>query len=738
MGRISNTRKMKHFAIIIALILGFSYAQVGETLALLPDRSLYLSGEKIWFHLELKPTPGEGQQPFSKVAYLELLDLKGQAYAREKIWMENKSGQGSLPIPAELPSGHYLLKAYTLAQADQDIRPWVLRVVNPEKGLPKAEGNKEWQFYHKGGGLIMDKANSTLVEVPFQFWNKWEKIYLINHQGLKLDSLDKINPRYARLDWTPEQGQQYFLNLKQKDGEIQIFPMEIPTENLQFTLEAGSNSLNLKALFSKSSFEKLGKQEVQVDIFSRGKRLGKYSWLISGQENQLGLNSSLEPGELYYFMLKEKSGEVLSILPYQTPLISEEIEIKGLKAVYAKRSSVDFRINAEDVSLVKVVDRSLTMRRLSEQSFWFSNPDAIEASWQSGQLKDIAEPLMWIWQEHLSQNGLPRIQELDSIPFPESRGISLLGRVYARQEGQSVKNIPVLISITGESPQVHSTRTDEVGRFRLSLTGLSGVQDIFLVAKDPEGAPLSIRIVQPFRDAKSKWKAAPIFLDEALEKSIEKLYRNREVKAYFDEDSPEFRPVRHQIPFNISGEETVRKLEDFIGLPTMREVFNEVIPFVSIRSKGDKRFLYIYDNKEMLTYENPIVLLDGVPILDADHLLDADTEKIDELVVIPRRYLLGDELIGGALFVYSKEANMGGLQPEEGVVYLKYQTLSQSEKFQPLASQDEAGSSKPLFGGLLYWGEKEGSFLTGDEKGEYEVEVIRHNRPIVVKTVLVK
>src|SRR5688572_4276769 len=77
------------------------------------DRSLYVTGENMWFKIYY--TDGVLHRPLelSKVCYLELIDSDNEPVLQTKVSMNKGGGHGSLFIPATVNSGNYTLRAYT-------------------------------------------------------------------------------------------------------------------------------------------------------------------------------------------------------------------------------------------------------------------------------------------------------------------------------------------------------------------------------------------------------------------------------------------------------------------------------------------------------------------------------------------------------------------------------------------------------------------------------------------------
>lgn len=105
----------KYHVILLGLLLGFCLPVAArERIYISTDRSAYVSGDLVWcsaFSLG-------GSQTRSGVAYLELFSADGTA-VQAKIALVGGRGAGVLQLPASLPTGNYLLCAYTSGDDDR-------------------------------------------------------------------------------------------------------------------------------------------------------------------------------------------------------------------------------------------------------------------------------------------------------------------------------------------------------------------------------------------------------------------------------------------------------------------------------------------------------------------------------------------------------------------------------------------------------------------------------------------
>lgn len=142
----STLRKYLIIQVILLIsIVHWSYSQKTdfqniENVKLATDRSLYLSGEQIWYSASYTLNP-INSQPLSKLLYVELFDNEQKLVVSQKVTIKNGIANGMIPLSEQLVSGYYILRAYTRYQENFPV--WqmtmvILSIVNPDHPLPAA------------------------------------------------------------------------------------------------------------------------------------------------------------------------------------------------------------------------------------------------------------------------------------------------------------------------------------------------------------------------------------------------------------------------------------------------------------------------------------------------------------------------------------------------------------------------------------------------------------------------
>lgn len=118
--------------LLIQPAIGQSLTNPVERVSFHTPKTLYFSGEKIWF--EAKVTMGS-EPSVSQVVYAELIDRNSVSIIHTKVPLQNGEAVNFLKISDQIPSDHYLLRVYTRISPYLDINSGIsqqfVTVINP-------------------------------------------------------------------------------------------------------------------------------------------------------------------------------------------------------------------------------------------------------------------------------------------------------------------------------------------------------------------------------------------------------------------------------------------------------------------------------------------------------------------------------------------------------------------------------------------------------------------------------
>jgi hypothetical protein len=176
-------------------------------------------------------------------------------------------------------------------------------------------------------------------------------------------------------------------------------------------------------------------------------------------------------------------------------------------------------------------------------------------------------------------------------------------------------------------------------------------------------------------------------------------------------------------------------LDDYIKLPSMEEVFIELVPGVILRSKKSGYEMKITNPLTGIFYnEPPLVMIDGVIINDLAVLVNLDPEKVEKIEVVITPYLIGDLILHGIVNVITRSGDFSNVTIPEYAVILPYKIIETPPViiFPDYSVEMYRLSRAPDLRNTLYWnpsvktnsnGEAEIEFWTSDLPGIYTINI---------------
>jgi hypothetical protein len=162
----------------VLCFLGFVGTSIGQTVTSQKEqvyfhtpKTLYFSGEKIWF--EAKVSLGE-RATSSQVLYAELVDRNSNSITHVKVPLQAGVALNFIPISDQIPSDQYLLRVYTrispYLDLNQGIAQQLVTIINPkippkEVTASNRQISRSSQSYEKGAAVNFDSSSTTEGQV---------------------------------------------------------------------------------------------------------------------------------------------------------------------------------------------------------------------------------------------------------------------------------------------------------------------------------------------------------------------------------------------------------------------------------------------------------------------------------------------------------------------------------------------------------------------------------------------
>jgi hypothetical protein len=259
--------------------------------------------------------------------------------------------------------------------------------------------------------------------------------------------------------------------------------------------------------------------------------------------------------------------------------------------------------------------------------------------------------------------------------YPETRGISITGRLLENKAGRPVPNALINLSVIGDK-DVMAIRTDSSGRYFFALPAYSGNRDIFLCAENIQGHSPEIFIENDFCPKPVNLPSPMFRLTKNEKETAYELAVNQSITSKFRQDTVagEHGPPKGGMPFY--GEQTeVLVIDKYIDLPTVEEYFNELPVDVKVRkSEGRKYFRFVTTRTEMTIFD-PLVLIDWVAVDDIDRVLALSPKALDRIELVNAPYIKGNITYGGIISFVSKNNDFAGIDLPASGTFINYKFL---------------------------------------------------------------
>ncbi|HNW53410.1 MAG TPA: hypothetical protein PKN21_04025, partial [Bacteroidales bacterium] len=262
--------------------------------------------------------------------------------------------------------------------------------------------------------------------------------------------------------------------------------------------------------------------------------------------------------------------------------------------------------------------------------------------------------------------------------YPETRGLSITGKLTQNPAGVPVIDKKVNLSIIGEGRDFMSARTDSTGQFHFAMPSYSGTRDLFVCAEKIDSVKVKIWVDNDFCTLPVQLPSPAINLSADDLKNLQDMAQNVQISAHYYTDSAgnKRKPKTEKYPFY--GKPTnIIYIDKYIQLPTLEEYFNELPSEVKVRKrKGQPRF-DVLGTRGVSLYE-PLVMVDYVAVDEPAKVLAASPQNISRIEVVKDDYIKGGQTYGGVVSIISKKADFAGIDLPSAGIFINFNFLSEN------------------------------------------------------------
>jgi len=751
----------------------FNQNNLHEKIYVHTDRSSYLCGEIVWFKAYLTNAANNQPLSLSKVIYVEVLNKLHQPVLQEKIAVSEGYGSGSVFLPFSLSSGNYELRAYTNwmknFSADNYFKKNIA-IINTTRNLDSTARHEsisyQLDFFPEGGNLV----NGLQSEIAFKINDNKDKG--IDAEGVILDQMHDTVTRFKTLRFgmghfylNPEAGKEYTAIVTCKNGAS--IKKDLPKAyNAGYVMHVADTGLNdLKISIKAAGLQQ--REHATIYVIIQNNRIINFAQTQDiGNGNAILIinKDSLKDGVSQITVFDADKKPLCERLYFKRPKNKLLVNVNADQKNYQLRSKVlmsvattdqsqhilpgnlsvaVYRLNSlhqsPDENIFSYLWLSSNLRgHIEDPDYYFSNENA-----ETGEALDnllLAQGWRKFDWDKVLQNKAPAFKYV-----PEYSGHIITGRVTSEAIKKPVSGLIVYLSVPGRRVQLKGCVSDSAGMVHFDMKDFVGAGQIVVQTNDGNDNIYHLEIFSPFSEDYSSNSFPSFYVSENESDNLQKANLGVQVEnAYHEKDLQKLAtPSIDSLPFYDKPYKTYM-LDNYTRFTTMEEVLREYVDEINVRRKGTNFRLMtfnapafpIHDKQtvEQILENNPLVLLDGVPVFDINKLIAYDPLKVQKLEVVASRYYWGPITADGIASFTTYKGNLEGFTLNPHDLIMDYDGLQKQRVFfsPDYSSEKELHSRLPDFRTLLYWSpgiitDKNGaarfSFYTGDVPGKYIVDM---------------
>ena len=716
---------------------------VRESVTFITDRTIYLTGEQIWFSARVSINQTDSTRQLSNVLYVEIFRNKS-VVVKKKFQITNGKVQGMIPIPEELPSANYYLRVYTKYQRNFPVKDFfttMLTLVNPENapGEPDATTDNPIAIKPEGGRLIDGISAFLAVQIHPRWYHAMKSCLLKNNHQKTIDTISFSDNGLALVPFTPCDSLDYHvvLTLKSGDSLIKLLPKVLP-DGITMSVNPFNHAIRMNA--TKGYLETASSNHT-LYIFSGGQRVATISVKVNEPRQTILFNSFPKSG-IYTIFLTNPSGDIISYSATYIPPGLVTLPIQTNRDEFHPRDKVNLTIKTRGLNPGKIACLTLSVVKSGTRysvrdglpSCVLNNPDLLPAFSPNLNITDslMATQIKTLLMLHEDSPDESAITSNTTYRWqPEIRGVSLSGIIRDAKTKEPLAGKWIYASVLGNHAQIHAYRSGDDGEFLFSLNQLEDHQQLSLSTDSIPGVETEFLIFNDFADRWPLFKDIPLIIDSTRQIVLNEMLRNYEVSKYFQPKEKTDSDSLQAIPFPFTDVQSSTTLADYVALPTMTETLNEVVDWVKVSQHDGKPQITVIDPTKAHVYNHPFILVDNLPVYNVADVLAINPANVKSVDVITRVYSIGDLLIEGVLIIHTKTDDFAGIRLPSTTVFTEYQTITPaaSVSFPAYDVSNRVSGRDPDFRNLLYWNpsvtlnnnETSVSFYTDDETTNYEI-----------------
>ena len=739
-------------AALVQQLRQYNQQALTEQLFVHCDRPAYAAGETMWLKVYAVDGTLHRPLPLSKVAYVEVLGPDQRPVLQAKLALRNAVGQGTLVLPAELATGRYVLRAYTSWMKNAGPAFYFqtpLTIVNTWQPAPAAPTTTraapaiEVQFFAEGGQLVQGLAGTVGFKATDQRGRGIAVAgTVVDGQGREVARFQSLKYGMGSFALTPTAGISYTATVRLPGGQALAVPLPAAAPQ-GYALHLRDTDTNFVLLDVQS------REAVPAPLYlvaHTGQQVTATASAGAGPTATFRVDKrTLRPG-ITHFTVFAGRRPVAERLYWQRPTRQLTLQAHGAAAGYGPRSRATVQVQASQAAAASVAVYRLDSLAASLPpadigSYLLLAADLPGYVEDAGYyLRDSSATARQAADNLLLTQGWRRFRWADVLAgpppapafAPEQNGFLMQARVL-RSGGQPAAGVPAFLSLPGSVFWFDNATSRTDGRVQFELPNFYGLRKLVLQTNAQQADSLDrVELLSPFVAAAGPPVPSLAALPTRWAASLSERHQGVQAPGLFGEAAPpRYRAVPGDSTTFYGRPDEQYFLDDYTRFPTLEDVLREYVPGVLVRKRRDGYHFMVVDRPRHINLrENPLTLLDGLPVFNVNQIMAFDALKIKRLDVMANRYFLGQQVHEGVVSFATYKGDLAGFPLNPHALIEEYEALQVPREFYAprYETAEQQRSRLPDLRNLLYWnadlrltpGQPQTlDFYTGDQAGRY-------------------
>lgn len=731
-----------------------------EKLYVHTDKNFYTAGETCWFKIYATDASFNKPLGLSKIAYVEIITADHKPLLQAKINMDNASGSGSFQLPFSVPSGNYLLRAYTNWMKNFSAAYYFekqITIINtlrqPAWNANDTTTNYNIQFFPEGGHLVTNIESVVAFKIMDNTGKGVDgRGYILNQRNDTVITFQTLRYGMGRFNLAPVKNDSYKVTVITPDKQTIVASLP-EVDNEGYVMHA-TNQPGDKIKISVTT-NVSNEPVLHLLAYTRQSLKAALSAPVSNQVAEFTIDSKdLGEGISQFTIFNNDRKAVCERLYFKRPQQRLSTTIATDSSVFNKRNKVNITLSTSIADQPVAADLSVAVVLLDSLQ-QLSTENIFTYLWLSSDIKGKIEHAVSYFTDSSSTGneaadnlvltqGWRRFSWKDVTSntsvvkkfLPEIDGHIITGTVTHKTTGLPAANINAYLSVAGKPFRFNYATSNTTGHIQFDVTNFYGTNEIVLQTNTGADGNYRVDIATPFSDQFSTTSFNRFLLNEndrteltnrSVATQVQQVYATSNAQRFYNEG------LNDTAAFYGKGFKTYL-LDDYTRFITMEEVMREFIKEIRLRKNRDQYYMEIRKTNEVDFTGKPLVLLDGIPVFDVNKIIALDPLKVKKIDVVASGYFYGPLITDGIVSYSSYNGDLAGMPLDPSTLIVDYAGLQlQREFYIPVYDTPEKIESRlPDFRNVLYWnpyagtetnGKRVLNFYTGDLTGKYAVIV---------------